>query len=80
MCRRRSDPAAQNGEVSCAGHVKMGDVKDERQSGDAQINWDCREDHSQLLLPTPMKKLLSRIIKELAKGKARRAVPSWSIP
>ena len=27
MCRRRSDPAAQIGEVSCAVHVRMGDVK-----------------------------------------------------
>ena len=30
--------------------------------------------------PTPMNKLLCRITKELAKGKARRAVPPWSIP
>ena len=30
--------------------------------------------------PTPMKKLLPRITKELAKGKARGAVPPWSIP
>ena len=28
MCRRRSDPAAQIGEVSCAVHVRMGDAKE----------------------------------------------------
>ena len=30
--------------------------------------------------PTPMNKLLGRVTEELAKGKARRAVPPWSIP
>ena len=28
MCRRRSDPAVQVGEVSCSVHVKMEDVKE----------------------------------------------------
>ena len=30
--------------------------------------------------PTPINKLQCRITKELAEGKARRAVPPWSIP
>ena len=49
MCRLRSDPAAQIVEVSYAVHVRMGDVKEWRQSGHAQINWNCREDPSQQL-------------------------------
>ena len=47
---RRSDPAAQIGEVSCAAHVRMGDAKEQRQNGHVQINWNCREDHLQQLM------------------------------
>ena len=68
MCRRRSDPAVQIGEVSCAVH------ENGRCEG-VEARWP-RSDQLELqrgplaTAPTPMKKLLSRITKELAKGKA----------
>ena len=72
MYLRRSDPAAQIGEVSCAALVRMGM---RRSRGKHQL-----ESHRGPLATAPTNKLLHRITKELAKGKARRAVPPWSIP
>ena len=76
-CHHRSDPVVRTGKIFCAVHVKMGDAKESKQSGHPQnlLQNESIAESSHL-----ERELLRRIMKELSRGKARRAVPSSSIP
>ena len=78
MCHRQSDPALQIGEDSGVVHVNMEDVKGLRRRGRTRLNRTNKE--TNLQNHHFQGELLRRIAKELARGNARRAVPSWSIP